>query len=137
MDPKNVQSLSQKCPRGGVHNAYAFLGLIIKLCSQLCSRLVTNNVLCACYWTECLFEIDMIRGPFRENLVQSKVVPEGWAVTVSRLTLAVIFSITPFLQQSSSVCYAHSQMQKRSMVYLFWTMGYSDQAVRNKTFNSN
>ena len=23
------------------------------------------------YWTECLFEIDMIRGPFRENLVQS------------------------------------------------------------------
>ena len=66
-----------------------------------------------------------------------KVVPEGWAVTVSRLTLAVIFSITPFLYQSSSVCYAHSQMQKRSMVYLFWTMGYSDQAVRNKTFNSN
>ena len=27
--------------------------------------------MCACYWTECLFEIDMIRGPFRENLVQS------------------------------------------------------------------
>ena len=68
---------------------------------------------------------------------EPKVVPEGWAVTVSRLTLAVIFSITPFLYQSSSVCYAHSQMQKRSMVYLFWTMGYSDQAIRNKTFNSN
>ena len=68
---------------------------------------------------------------------QTKVVPEGWAVAVSRLTLAVIFSITPFLYQSSSVCYTHSQMQKRSMVYLFWTMGYSDQAVRNKTFNSN
>ena len=67
----------------------------------------------------------------------SKVIPEGWVVTVSCLTLAVIFSITPFLYQSSSVCYAHSQMQKRSMVYLFWTMGYSDQAVRNKTFNSN
>ena len=64
-----------------------------------------------------------------------KVVPEGWAIKVSRLTLAVIFTITPFLYQSSSVCYAHSQMQKRSMVYLFWTMGYSDKAVRNKTFN--
>ena len=66
-----------------------------------------------------------------------KVVPEGWAVTVSPLMLSVIFSITPFLYQTSSVCYAHSQMQKRSMVYLFWTMGYSDQPVRNKTFNSN
>ena len=66
----------------------------------------------------------------------NKVVQEGWAVTVSRLTLAVIFSITPFLYQSSSVCYAHSQMQKRSMVYLFWTMGYLDQAIRNKIFNS-
>ena len=69
--------------------------------------------------------------------IEAKVVLEGWAVTVTRLMLAVIFSITPFLYQSSSVCYAHSQMQKRSMVYLFWTMGYSDQAVRNKTFNCN
>ena len=34
------------------------------------------------------------------------------------LMLAVIFSITPILYQSSSVRYAHSQMQKRSMVYL-------------------
>ena len=63
--------------------------------------------------------------------------PDSCVVIVSRLMLAVIFSITPILYQSSSVCYAHSQMQKRSMVYLFWTMGYSGQAVRNKTFNSN
>ena len=39
----------------------------------------------------------MIRGPFRENLVQSKVVPEGWAVTVtaqpSRTTLPSSVSI--------------------------------------------
>ena len=29
--------------------------------------------------------------------IRVKVVPEGWAVTVSHVTLAVIFSITPFL----------------------------------------
>ena len=63
--------------------------------------------------------------------------PGSCVAIVSRLMLAVIFSITPILYQSSSVCYAHSQMQKRSMVYHFWTMGYSDQAVMNKTFNSN
>ena len=30
-------------------------------------------------------------------IFKGKVVPEGWAVTVSRLMLAVIFSIPPFL----------------------------------------
>ena len=36
-------------------------------------------------------------SPIIAKTLQSKVVPEGWAFTVSRLTLAVIFSITPFL----------------------------------------
>ena len=49
--------------------------------------------------------------------------PDSCDVIVSRLMMAVIFSITQILYQNISVYYAHSQMQKRSIVYLFWTMG--------------
>ena len=58
-------------------------------------------------------------------VVLHKVVPvltqpcaDSCVVIVSRLMLAVIFSITPILYQSSSVCYTHSQMQKSVVLVL-------------------
>ena len=102
-------------------------------------RVGYNTLGAKCLWSCVKICSDLFDDttPTTDNDDGGKVVLEDWAVTASHLMLAFIFSITPFLYQSSSVCYAHSQMQKRSMVYLFWTMGYSDQAVRNKTFNSN
>ena len=80
-----------------------------------------------------IFVVQGLYVPWTKVVLMDRLFADSCIVTVSCLEMTIILLSNQFCRQSSSVCYAHSQMQKRSVVDFFWTMDYLNQAVRNKT----